>query len=33
VVNALEKMNLKYPTVSGPLKTELDRARRQLESE
>jgi PPK2 family polyphosphate:nucleotide phosphotransferase len=33
VVNALEKMNLKYPKVSGPLKTELDRARRQLESE
>jgi PPK2 family polyphosphate:nucleotide phosphotransferase len=33
VVNTLEKMNLKYPKVSGPLKTELDRARRQLESE
>ena len=33
VVNALERMNLKYPKVAGELKAGLDKARQQLESE
>jgi PPK2 family polyphosphate:nucleotide phosphotransferase len=33
VVDALERMNLKYPQVAGELKAELEKARRQLERE